>query len=174
MEKLCECGCGQYPGLYLRTDTGKGHIKGTPRRFAFNHRRRNGGYTTAGSMNYRTATQKDHPRANKGYVLEHILIAERAIGKSLPPQSEVHHFPQYPSDQLVICQDKGYHLLLHVRFKALKACGHADWKKCQFCKQYDAPSNLYYKPRGSCRHRSCHALYEYNRKHTGIYPSLSI
>jgi hypothetical protein len=33
----------------------------------------------------------DHPRAHNGYVLAHILIAERVLGKRLPSAAVVHH-----------------------------------------------------------------------------------
>ena len=35
-----------------------------------------------------------------------------------------------------------YHMLLHQRIRALKACGHANWRKCKYCKEWDAPKNL--------------------------------
>jgi hypothetical protein len=89
----------------------------------------------------------DHPRANvRGYVREHVLIAERAIGKPLPPQAKVHHVDHVGSNNknanLVICQDQAYHLLLHARERALRDCGNANWLRCVFCKTYDDPVGL--------------------------------
>ena len=79
-------------------------------------------------------------------MFEHVVIAERALGKPLPPGAVVHHVDEDPSnnahDNLVICPNQAYHLLLHQRVRALDACGHADWLKCPFCKQYDDPCNL--------------------------------
>jgi len=72
-------------------------------------------------------------------------MAEKAIGKPLPPQAEVHHFDEDTgNDQcnLIICENRSYHRLLHKRKKAHCACGHADWLKCKHCKQYDDPKNL--------------------------------
>lgn len=71
-----------------------------------------------------------HPKADKGgYIYKHIFIAEAAIGKHLPDGAEVHHVNELRYDNrntnLVICQDIGYHKLLHRRTAALDACGNA-------------------------------------------------
>lgn len=65
----------------------------------------------------------EHPRANRdGYVFGHILVAEAALGKPLPPRAVVHHVNERRQDNwptnLVICQDRAYHLLLHNRMRA--------------------------------------------------------
>jgi hypothetical protein len=76
----------------------------------------------------------------------HRVITERALGYPLPPGAEVHHIDNDPRNtspsNLVICQDKAYHKLLHIRSLALKESGHADWRKCQYCKRWDAPELL--------------------------------
>lgn len=78
---------------------------------------------------------------------EHILVAERALGKPLPIGAVVHHIDENKLNNtptnLVICQDDAYHFLLHQRQRAIDACGHAHWRKCPFCKQYDAPENMH-------------------------------
>lgn len=82
----------------------------------------------------------DHPRADfHGYVFEHILTAEKALGHLLELPHVVHH---HTPDQIVICENQAYHLLLHQRTRALRVCGHASWLKCKYCKEYDAPENL--------------------------------
>lgn len=115
---------------------------------------------------YIRVLQPDHPRANpNGYVLEHILIAEKALGKPLPLGAVVHHCgARDDQTQLVICENQAYHLLLHQRMRALKACGHASWRKCFFCKQYDKPENLYIKGQNA-HHKKCISQYRKKRYH---------
>lgn len=90
----------------------------------------------------------------------HIRIAETALGKPLPDGAEVHHVDgdrlNNDRSNLVVCQDNAYHKLLHIRTRALKACGNPNWRKCTYCQEYDAPENLI-QYRYTC-HRTCHRL----------------
>jgi hypothetical protein len=88
-----------------------------------------------------------HPRCSaSGYVLEHVLVVEGAMRRYLRPGAAVHHVNETPDDNrnqnLVVCQDNTYHMLLHQRKRALEACGNAGWLKCSICKQYDDPANM--------------------------------
>jgi hypothetical protein len=48
---------------------------------------------------------------------------------------------------------------------ALLACGHADWRKCRYCKEYDDAKNLYVSPdKKYSYHKLCHAKYQLERK----------
>lgn len=103
-------------------------------------------------------------RRMENYVakLEHIRVAERAVGHKLAAGVEVHHVNGVRSDNrpcnLVVCPDAMYHRLLHKRTEALEACGHADWRKCRFCKTWDAPGNLFINA-SNVHHRACCATY---------------
>lgn len=68
---------------------------------------------------------------NNGYIMlriegkskyEHVHLAEKALGKSLPLKAIVHHMNMIRSDNhtpfnLIICPDEEYHALLHKRMK---------------------------------------------------------
>ncbi len=92
---------------------------------------------------------------------EHIAVAEKALGKALPPGAIVHHIDENrlnnePSN-LVICPGNGYHGLLHQRMDARAACGNPNWRKCPYCHQHDDPANMRLEKSGRCVHRKCSA-----------------
>lgn len=94
-----------------------------------NNNWRGGRTITAG---YIKILQPEHHRSDPyGYVLEHIVIAESILGKPLPPKAEIHHVNGTRHDNtpsnLVICQDRAYHLLLHRREKALRERREANY-----------------------------------------------
>lgn len=115
----------------------------------------------------------NHPKADKkaGYVYEHVIVAERALGKSLPPRAEIHHFNEQKTDNknsnLVICPSRAYHFLLHQRLRALRACGNPNYLRCVYCKQYDSPSRIrvQFQTTGSHGyHHACKAKYDRMRR----------
>jgi len=99
-----------------------------------------------------------------GNKLEHRVIVEKIIGQELPVKAVVHHIDgnrgnNDPSN-LVVCNDDQHHRLIHRRARALKECGHPDWRQCYYCKQWDAPENLYIPPKGGAvEHRACGRKY---------------
>ena len=88
-----------------------------------------------------------HPRANHfGFIAEHLLVAERALGRPIPIKHPVYHIDRNRannnSSNLVICEDRVYHKLIKGRGIAFMACGHGNWRKCPWCKSWDDPAEL--------------------------------
>lgn len=57
-------------------------------------------------------------------ILEHVHLAERALGRPLPHGAVVHHMNKQPADNytpfnLIICPNQAYHMLLHKRMRLL-------------------------------------------------------
>lgn len=109
------------------------------------------------SRAYAKEYAKKHPEKSgrRGYILR----AEKLLGKPLPAQAEIHH---HNKTQLGMCENPKYHMLLHIRMRALKACGNLDWRRCYYWKRYDSPVNLYIKSNGNAYHKLCHN--QYNQK----------
>lgn len=55
---------------------------------------------------------------------EHVFVAEKALGKKMPPGAVIHHVDgnglNNDPTNLVICPDKKYHSLIHARMEALR------------------------------------------------------
>ncbi len=119
-------------------------------------------------------------RGHRRYaVREHVVIAEKALGKPLPIGAQVHHLDENKKNNnpnnLVICPDQAYHTLLHRRQAAFDACGHYDWVLCRYCHKHDSPVNLTItsavnKPNGSkvklSYHKECNNKYHRDRRAT--------
>lgn len=172
--RLCACGCGEATPLAKRTDSAKGHRKGEPVKWVPGHHRRfyargrrNSAWKGGTKMNngYRMVRCPGHPRAQPkdSYVFEHILVAEKSLGRHLPEGAVVHHINEVKTDNrpenLVICPDSNYHALLHARMNALRECGRPHWRKCVRCKQYDGPENLRSAGPRSVAHGECANAY---------------
>ena len=98
----------------------------------------------------------------------HVRVAEKALGKPLPPGAIVHHVDENKANNapsnLVICPDRAYHNLLHQRMRARDACGNPNWRMCWCCHQYDAVESMRASGEGHA-HRTCENEYQRNRYH---------
>lgn len=109
----------------------------------------------------------DHPRANNGYVYEHVLVAEAAIGHYLDQRHPVHHADENKANNapanLVVCEDRAYHNLLHRRLRAFQACGDANAERCRLCGGYDNQDDITVENLrngwSSAHHRKCNAAH---------------
>jgi hypothetical protein len=163
---FCQCGCGGK----TRTRKGKfnlflkGHFtKGKSGKCGEDNPNWKGGRKTT-DQGYILIRDRGHARADvKGDVREAIMLGEKALGKPLPPKAVMHHANGTKDHgPLVICQDHAYHMLLHQRMRAIKACGHANWLKCPYCKEYDDPKNLHINNKAHY-HTKCQTDYQRER-----------
>ncbi len=147
MTAMCQCGCGQPAPIMPKTDRAHGYVKGQPFRFVAGHQRRGKpalrGSAHPGWRGGRSVDSAGYVMVNAGRrrpVQEHILVAERALGRRLPSGAHVHHFNEIKNDNrnvnLVICQDNTYHSLLHTLRKIQRAGGRPFIDKwCSSCKR---------------------------------------
>ena len=108
----------------------------------------NGGKTKCKTTGKKRVLCCGHPRSNPdGYVFEHILIAEKAVGHYLSAPIEIHHVDGNPSNNdpsnLVICNDHAYHRLLHKRTRSYRATGKTNSKYCPDCDTWKPPEEFY-------------------------------
>ncbi len=129
--KFCLCGCGGLTTIAPCSYKAGGMVKGQPMRYIFGHYRKN--RPLKDSQRYRMLST---PRGQRA---AHLVIAERALGKPLPIGAEVHHVDRNrhnnANTNLVICQDRSYHRLLHVRQKVYDAGGDPNTQRiCHRCR----------------------------------------
>lgn len=174
----CLCGCGGRTKLATRTHGSRGHLKGAPQRYILGHYNKNrmgnkssswkgGRFIARNGYVYKYAP--DHPNKTKlGYVMEHRMIVESVIDGLLADTVDVHHVDGNRSNNnksnLVACENRAYHMVLHQRDRAYKNCGNAGWLKCGYCGKYSPKQDLYIHSGGTCGyHRSCSSAYNKKR-----------
>lgn len=160
----CHCGCGEKAPIATETSKKRGHIPGEPIRFIRGHHLKRGAFLARGKGGFKTYPCQIGIHKKR----EHVAMAEKALGKPIPNGAEVHHVNgSKDSGPLVICQDRSYHGFLHRRMRALKACGHASWRKCWICKKWDNPEKLSIRKNGrTAHHRDCMNLLN-RQRHVG-------
>ena len=148
----CHCGCGGETSIIKSNDITRGRIKGEPFRFLPGHSLNQTKRPCSGYLARR-------PNGG-GLVREHRAAAQEIIGGELPPGAIVHHINGNRQDNrpenLFICKDHSEHFKIHRQEIALQECGHADWRKCRYCHQYDSPENLVSTGSRGMQHKSCH------------------
>jgi hypothetical protein len=147
---LCQCGCGQATTVAAKTDRTYGYVKGVPKAYACGHTSRRRKVNCANKWRYFvTANRKAH-----------VVIAEAVMGKPLPATAEVHHVDgdglNNAHRNLVICQDKTYHKLLHFRARVLRAGGNPNTDKlCSTCRRV-LPLESFTKRQKNTAHGRCY------------------
>jgi hypothetical protein len=153
---FCHCGCGQTTTVIKETSRRRGRVRGEPNKYVAGHqphrsREQHGMWKSGRTVTvagYVGILVPEHPRASAttGYVLEHIVVAERALGHFLDAKHPVHHVDEdkanNTNDNLVICDDRAYHNLLHRRLRAYQACGDANAHRCRYCGTYDNQDDI--------------------------------
>jgi hypothetical protein len=155
-EGFCQCGCGQRTNIAKWNDKRRGAVKGMPTRYLPRHPSASG--IPENNSRWKGGKRKDkdgyvlilrhgHPCADsKGYIREHVLLAEKVLQRHLRDGECTHHHNQDKANNgpgnIVICQDQAYHMLLHQRMRAMDVCGNANYRKCKICKNYDAIENM--------------------------------
>jgi len=162
-EKYCQCGCGRLTPLAKWNDKRRGAIKGQPVRYMPTHTGIHKAERRVDFDGYVLILVPGHHRVDcDGRVREHILVAEKTLGRNLKEPECIHHADENKENNspnnLVICPDQAYHMLLHQRIRAFKESGNADYRKCKVCKTYDDTENMVFRPSDNTYlHKSCWA-----------------
>lgn len=116
----------------------------------------------------------NHPRCNNyGAVRKYIILAEKALGKHLPSKSNIHHIDGNTlnnlNSNLIICEDIGYHKLLHKRTRSYIATGNPDLSFCPQCNSWKKIDEFAGNRPGWCK--PCHSKKqsEYKRNKFKVY-----
>ena len=149
--QLCACGCGLPAPVPDQSCVRGGWVKGVPRPYRQGHHHRG------------RRPARDYRKIKTGGAIQklHRVMAERALGRQLPAGVEVHHVDRDPHSampRLVICQDRAYHQLLHVRTSIVMAGGSPERHHiCRTCGLL--PLREFHVHRDRLRCKACKARY---------------
>jgi hypothetical protein len=132
---LCQCDCGEKTRV-LSSELVQGKTRScgclarelSAKRLEgktgdLNHNWRGG--RSVNGYGYVLVYAPEHPRAHKGQVKEHILVAERILGEPLPDGFVVHHANGVRDDNseenIVIFPDQSAHRRYHARLEEIAA-----------------------------------------------------
>ena len=176
---FCQCGCGGLAPISKVNRKERNQKKGSPVRFIKNHHSKlqpkgplspswKGGESIKNGCVY--VYSPSNLRANKGCVKRALLVVESAIKKPLKTGAIIHHVDgnslNDSNKNLVVCEDIKYHLDLHRRSRAYRACGNPKWFKCGHCHEYDDSKKMYQGKRSCYYHKKCKAEYDKKRART--------
>lgn len=106
---FCRCGCGGRTGIATQNKPDRGYYKGQPLLYIRGHQVKGGaqhsqwkGGRYVDKLGYIYVHTPAHPHADaSGYVLEHRLVMEAAVGRILDRGERVHHINRDRSDNRV-------------------------------------------------------------------------
>jgi hypothetical protein len=142
---LCKCGCGNPTNISPTLNTNLGYSKGDYFSYLAGH--------------YRRTLYKPTQYKKIGFEKADRIRAAQALGRPLPSNAIVHHLNGTRTGPVVICENQGYHLLLHVRTRAYLATGNPNKKFCSYCKSWDDIKNMALHKPATYRHPLCHTKY---------------
>lgn len=92
-------------------------------------------------------------RGSRKRKFDYVLKIERLLGHELQKGVEIHHIDDNPSNDtnsnLVVCENRAYHRLLHFRQRILSAGGDPDKDRiCTKCGQVKEKENFYFHKSG--------------------------
>lgn len=94
---------------------------------------------------------------------DHVRVVENVLGFELPKGVVIHHWNEIKTDNrnenLLVCQDRAYHNLIHARMRAYDACGNASFRPCVVCKKYDDVKNMKNKGHSECLSKRTREIY---------------
>lgn len=167
---MCKCGCGGVTRIATRNDTKAKQVKGEHLDYLKGHTKYNGGKCTH-SKGYAMTKYPQHHRADKrGYVFDHIIIAESmVVHRPITKEECVHHLDGDKKNNnplnLVVLKNNTEHREKHREITALLKSGNKDMRQCRLCKKFDLPGNMYLNPSSNqFSHRECWKNYYNDNK----------